>query len=307
MNESYHHHPEYQFDFDPERTTITGFEPEQPKYKLNIILFLATIVTTLIAGCFWANVNPFTHPLQIYRGAPFSFSLMLVLAAHELGHYAMSRRYGLQASLPYFIPIPHPLLGTLGAFIKMKSRFTNRKALFDIGAAGPITGFIVSTAAIIVGLKLSTIVNFQDIEGESIIFGESLFFSLLSRVVLGNLPEGYDILLHPIGLAGWFGLLVTVLNLIPIGQSDGGHIAFALFGQKQEIFSKAVFAGLLPIGFFLWLGWLFMGVLLVVLSRFKHPPPVDATSPLDTKRKMLSIVMLLMLLLCFTPVPLQLG
>ena len=307
MNENLQPYSGYRFEFDPQRTTVTGFEPEKSKYKLNIILFLATILTTLFAGCMWGNVDIFKNPLLLYRGWPFSLSLMLILTAHELGHYFTSRRYGLQASLPYFIPVPHPLLGTLGAFIKMKSRFSDRKALFDVGAAGPITGFIVSTGAIIVGLKLSTLVDVQELEGGTILFGESIFFTVLSRIVLGSIQEGYDILLHPIGLAGWFGLLVTVLNLIPIGQSDGGHIAYAVFGRKQETFSKVVFAGLLPVGIFVWLGWLIMGFLLVAMSRFRHPAPIDDATPLDLNRKILGVVMLFMLVVCFTPVPLQLG
>lgn len=277
-------------------------EPERPRYWVNGVLFLVTVVTTLMAGCRMEGVDLWAHPGQIYRGAPFSFTLMLILGIHELGHYFMSRSWGIKTTLPYFIPVPF-FLGTFGAFIKIKSKIVNRKALLDVGAAGPLAGFAVSVLALIVGLKMSTVVSTAEMEKGAFILGESLSFSLLSKAVLGNVPEGYGLLLHSVAFAGWIGLFVTMLNLLPIGQLDGGHIAYSLLGRRQALVAMVTFFVLFPLGF-LWPGWLFWAMLAVFMG-LRHPPPLDDVSRLDSKRKAVGITTFVVFMLCFMPVPVK--
>ncbi|MFQ6094188.1 MAG: site-2 protease family protein [bacterium] len=293
--------------FDPESVTIAGFEPRRPRHRLNLILFLATIVTTLVAGTLMAGADPFSHPWLLYRGIPFSFSLLIILGVHELGHYFASKRCGVRTTLPYFIPVPPPFfLGTLGAFIKVKSRIADRKGLMDIGAAGPLAGFVASVIAVVIGLKLSQVVELGEMGEGSIRLGESLLFSFLSKMAVGPVAPQHDILLHPIAFAGWLGLFVTVLNLLPIGQLDGGHIAYALMRKKHRYLAGAVFLGLFPLGFYLWPGW-FIWVMIGAITGLKHPPPIDDISPLDGKHKVIGIATMIIFVFCFIPDPIRIG
>jgi len=187
-----------------------------PKISVNIILFFATLLTTLFAGAMLADVNPFLQPRLLYRGLPFSVAIMTILLSHELGHYLMSRRHKVDATLPYFIPAP-TFIGTFGAVIKIRSNVPDRRALLDIGAAGPIVGFLFSLPALVIGFKLSYPVPEVS---TGINFGSSILLELFSRVIFPSVPEGYAINLHPIALAGWIGLLVTMMNLLPVGMID---------------------------------------------------------------------------------------
>ena len=307
MNEPFRHYSNWPNGFHGDNVTITGFEPHKPKYRLNLILFLATIITTLTAGAFMAGYDPFTNPLLLYRGIPFSFSLLLILGIHEMGHYLASKRSGVKTTLPFFIPVPPPFfLGTLGAFIKIKSPIHNRKSLMDIGAAGPLCGFVVSVMAVIIGLKLSQIVEVSEVGEGSLRLGESLLFSFLSKATLGPMAAEHDILLHPIAFAGWLGLFVTVLNLLPIGQLDGGHIAYALLRKKHRYVSGTIFLGLFPLGFYLWPGW-FIWIIFGAITGLKHPPPLDDISSLDMKRIIVGIITMIIFILCFIPNPIQIG
>lgn len=276
--------------------------PEKPRYWINLVLLLATVVTTLMAGARMAGVDLWAHPEQIYRGAPFSFTLLLILGVHELGHYFMSKSWGIKTTLPYFIPAPF-FLGTFGAFIKIKSGIVNRKALLDIGATGPLAGFAVSIPVLIIGLKMSSVVNVAELERGALILGESLFFSFLSKAVLGNIPEGYGLSLNPMAFAGWLGLFITTLNLLPIGQLDGGHIAYSLLGRKQALVAMVTFFVLFPLGL-LWPGWLFWAMLSMFMG-LRHPPPLDDVSELDPKRKVVGILTFAIFVLCFMPVPIK--
>jgi len=272
---------------------------EKPRLALNIILFILTLGTTILAGALQEGVNPLKNPEQIFKGIPFSFALMGILLAHELGHYLIARKHGLNVTLPYFIPAPS-FIGTFGAFIKMRSPVRNRQMLLDVGAAGPLVGVVVSIPFLILGFHLSEVKIVHGQMGTAL--GSSLLLSLISWLVVGPVPEGYDILIHPVGFAGWIGLLVTSLNLLPIGQLDGGHVAYALLGERQNKISKYVFLGLIGLGIFGWQGWLFWGVILFILG-FRHPPPLEEWVPLDRKRKVIGWLAVAIFILTFIPVP----
>ena len=290
-------------EFWPGRKKLETPWPVYPEGKqkiaLNILLFIITMATTILAGALQEGVNPLKDPGEIPKGMPFSFALMGILMAHELGHYLIAKKHGLNVTLPYFIPAPS-FIGTFGAFIKIRSAVRDRRMLLDVGAAGPLVGAIVSIPFLILGLRLSEIKIVQGEMGTHL--GSSLFLSFLSWAVIGPLPDGYDIVLHPIGFAGWIGLLVTSLNLLPIGQLDGGHVVYALLGEKQNKISIIVFIAILAIGFFGWQGWL-LWALLLVLMGFRHPPLVDGWVPLDRKRKIIGWLAVAIFILTFTPVP----
>jgi membrane-associated protease RseP (regulator of RpoE activity) len=192
----------------------------------------------------------------------------------------------------------------MGAFIKVKSRIVNRRALIDIGAAGPFIGCAASIIAVFIGLKLSRVVDPGSLGQGSIKLGESFLFSFLSRVAVGPEAAQKEVLLHPIAFAGWLGLFVTVLNLLPIGQLDGGHVAYALLGEKHRYLAGTVFVGLVVMGFYFWPGW-FVWVLVALITGMRHPSPVDNISPLDFKRKVIGIMTLIIFVLCFIPKPIM--
>lgn len=275
---------------------------KRPKILINIILFILTIGTTLLAGALQQGVNPFQEPARIVEGLPFSLALIFILLSHEMGHYLASKKHHIDATLPYFIPAP-TFIGTFGAVIKMRSPIHNKKALFDIGAAGPLASIAVTLPILIIGLKLSVVKTVEvPIEGE-LILGTSLILSFLTKVVLGNLPENCHIMIHPLGFAGWIGLLVTSLNLMPVGQLDGGHIAYAVLGRKTQIISKFMVIVLLGLGLWGSSMWLFWAFLLIFLLGTKHPPPLNYADPLDRRRKMIGVITLFIFIVTFIPVP----
>jgi len=295
-----------------------------------VILFLITVLTTLTAGAILKgglsselleniptsltlpNIYLIFKTLVLFlsKGIPFSFTLLLILLAHELGHYFMSRRHQVDATLPYFIPAPPPfLIGTFGAFIKMRSYVNDRRALLDIGAAGPLAGVILSIPAVIIGIRLSEVRMLENIPGQLNV-GSSVLFYFLTKISIGNIPDNHDILLHPICFAGWIGLFVTSLNLLPIGQLDGGHIAYAVFGERQVKISKIVFFFLIFLGLLSWfgLGW-FGWFILAILSSiigFRHPPVRDPSISLDRSRRLVGLITLVVFFLTFIPVPFKL-
>lgn len=270
---------------------------------LHVSLFVLTILSTLLVGAVQTGADLIKEPLKIYKGIPFSLTLMIILLSHELSHYFSSRRHGVEATLPYFIPAP-TIFGTFGAFIKMKSPIVTRKALIDIGASGPIAGFIISVIATIIGLNMSEIVSSAQAKG-ALNLGDSLLFSLLAKIVLGVTPSDSDILLSPVAFAGWIGLFVTSMNLIPVGQLDGGHIAYALFGEKHIRLSFMLIFVMILFGLFLWEGWFVWAVLLLILGM-KHPPVIYWEVPLDSKRKFIGWLALVIFILTFIPTPFQL-
>lgn len=256
-----------------------------PFFSANLLLFLLTIASTIFVG-----------------GPVYALAIMTILFAHEMGHYLASRRYGVPSSLPYFIPLPLPPFGTLGALIKTKGVIPHRKALFDIGAWGPLCGLVLAIPAVIIGLLLSDVVALAQIPPESISLGNSPLFSLLQRIVIGSLPDHSDIVLHPLAYAGWVGLFITALNLLPAGQLDGGHIIYALFGRHSKVIFRLTLAGITVVCLFYNLGWLLL-VLFLMLIGFKHPPPLDDDTPLDLPRKVAGGLAFVIFFMSFTPIP----
>jgi membrane-associated protease RseP (regulator of RpoE activity) len=278
----------------------------------NIILFGLTVITTLLVGAIRIQENLpsdillilliyVKNPLLIFRGFSFAFSLLLILLFHEFGHYLESRKSGIKVSLPYFIPGP-TLFGTFGAVIRSKSPFKNRRDLLDVGAAGPIAGFVIAVMVAILGLAHSDVV--PQVPGEGFIYGKSLIFKFLTWVVFKNIPPGYIVHYNPVAFAGWAGILVTMLNLLPIGQLDGGHIVYALLGKTQRKVALLATFALIPLGYFLWFGW-YVWLVLVLLIRISHPPTLNDELPLDPKRQVIGWLAMVIFVLSFTPVPLK--
>ncbi|MFO7639060.1 MAG: site-2 protease family protein [bacterium] len=267
---------------------------------VNLLLFLLTVFTTLFVGALQLGRNPLANPLELVHGLPFSLSIILILGSHELGHYFTARRLGVDATLPYFLPVPHPLTGTMGAFIKMRSPVPDKSALVRVGIAGPLVGFLIALPVTVIGLMLSRVVDTgPDTPGISL--GSSLVFHLLSWFRFGSMPEGRDVMLHPVAFAGWLGFFVTALNLLPAGQLDGGHIAYAVAGRFRPAVGWVVIGALLLMGHF-WLGWPFWAVL-IALFGLRHPRPLDELTPLNRADRLLAVVALVLLVLTFIPAP----
>lgn len=283
-----------------------------------LILFLLTVLSTLAVGAQFslayaggqapdfesfllAYAEIIHRPALLLWGLPFSFTLIGILLAHELGHYFACRYYRIAASYPYFLPAP-TLIGTLGAFIRIRSPIVNRKALFDVGIAGPIVGFLFAVPALAIGIVFSKAIPGAEINS-SVIFGNPVLSHLLEAWLRPEVPHG-DLLLHPIARAAWVGLFATALNLLPAGQLDGGHILYSFASSWHRRVSLAVAALMLPLAYFCWVGWLPWAVLLLLIG-FRHPPLMDRWEPIDGRRRIWAIVALLIFLLCFTPWPFE--
>jgi len=261
--------------------------------RLNLYLFLATCVTTFLTGWF-GNGN-------WQAGLWYGGAIISILLAHEMGHYIMCKKYGILATLPFFIPFPPVInpFGTLGAIIKMESRIPSRKALFDVAVAGPLAGLSLTIPAIYFGIQLSEIVGSQPVEASGMIYlGESFLFAKLSNLAVGVLPENQDVMLHPLAYAGWAGLFVTALNLLPIGQLDGGHIVYALIGKGHKIVAATALLAFGGIAIFVFHGWILLLIMLIWFG-YKHPPTLDET-PVDTKRIVIGVITLFIFLFSFT-------
>jgi membrane-associated protease RseP (regulator of RpoE activity) len=283
--------------------------------RLHIALFLLTLLTTTMAGAdmagaFVSLVHPSTFG-NLAAGLSFSIPLMLILFSHEMGHYVVARRNNVDVSPPYFIPAPFPsifFIGTFGAFIRMRSPARTRRVMFDIGAAGPWAGVVPAVIAVAIGLKLSEVAPL-DTTGGGLQLGNSILFWALSYAVLGVDPNSVNVNLHPIAFAGWIGLLVTTLNLLPVGQLDGGHVIYALFGRWHRTIARLfiVFCVMmvvvpLSMGSAYWGGWLFWVVFLFFLG-LGHPATVDADTPLDPRRRAFAWATIALFVVTFSPVP----
>ena len=268
---------------------------------IHVLLFLATFLTTTMAGSFQTGADPLADPRLLLRGLPFSVTLMGILLFHEMGHFVLSRMHGVEATLPYFIPGPPILVGTFGAFIRMRTP-TNRRALFDVGAAGPWAGFLVAIPAALYGLARSEVHPLVPQAG-GLILGDSLVFTVLTRMALGVAPADVTIMLHPVALAGWFGLFVTFLNLLPVGQLDGGHVIYALLGRRHRWVARAALAAILGLALLGWGGWV-LWAFLVTMIGLDHPPTIDDT-PLDPRRKLAAWLTIGLFAVTFMPVPIE--
>ncbi|MGB7621465.1 MAG: site-2 protease family protein [Terriglobia bacterium] len=288
----------------------------RPKYWLHGLLFAGTVFTTLVVGSALAlafqsenSVDPslhffltiFLHPSILLAGVPFSFSLLGILLAHEMGHYVACKIYHIDATLPYFIPAP-TLIGTLGAFIRIKGPITNRKALFDIGVAGPIAGFVFAVPALVMSLMFSKVVPMSAVAGGSIAFGDPLILKVAETLVRMKIPDGYELYLHPVTFAAWVGVFATALNLLPIGQLDGGHILYSVFGRRHLLLSRLFLVVLIPLGLKFWPGWLIWAIIMLVLGT-RHPRVIDEEVQLGRGRQWVAFVSLVIFILCFTPSP----
>jgi len=286
---------------------------------LNVVLFLATAASAWYVGVSWSASYLFVERMTadptfqagnwIFRDSRviglsglYAAVLMTILLAHELGHYLTCRRHGLSATPPFFIPAP-TLIGTLGAFIKIRTPIGRKRVLFDVGIAGPLAGFVFALPAMGFGLALSKVVPSLPRE-ESILFGEPLLLKLFGVLFLKNPGPGYDIVLHPVAFAGWVGILVTALNLLPLGQLDGGHIAYAVLGPRARPLARLVLVLFLVLAVFVWAGWL-IWFLLVLLLGVEHPRVADEDVPLNRGRKALFVAAAVILALSFIPAPVK--
>ena len=279
-------------------------------------LFIITAFSTLAAGAQFAAAyaanqspgfdsffsdyfRPFFEPRLFISGIPFAVTLMGILLAHELGHFFACRHYHISATYPYFIPAP-TLIGTLGAFIRIRSPIFNRRALFDMALAGPLVGFLIAVPALALAILFSKVVPASDVSS-SFVFGQPLVERLLELLLRPGVAPAH-LLLHPVGRAAWVGLFATALNLLPAGQLDGGHILYALASERHRRTSFAVAFLLVPLAIKFWAGWMVWAVLLVAIG-FRHPPLIDRWEPLDRTRRILAGVALAMFVLCFMPAP----
>jgi membrane-associated protease RseP (regulator of RpoE activity) len=309
------------FPFDP--TNGAGYtpafkrKPKRSRLWLHLLLFGLTCLTTTAVGAqmaynFENNLPGFTsddllviglaltEPAQMLHGLPFSVTLLLILLAHEMGHYLACRYYRVPASLPYFIPAP-TLIGTLGAFIRIRSPILTRRALFDIGIAGPLAGFAFLLPALAIGLSYSKVIPGIAERGE-LVFGVPAMQAILAAAVFPGV-ESSDIYLHPIARAAWVGLLATALNLLPIGQLDGGHIMYSFVGKRHKMLSRFFALCLVPLGFYFSYSWLVWAVLLLLLGM-RHPVIHDTTR-IGSGRVKLGILALIIFLLSFSLTPVR--
>lgn len=274
---------------------------------LNLVLLLATLATTTWAGAAHRGVDLLAEPGRFAEGLPYALALLLILGAHELGHYVTARRHGIAVSLPYFIPIPFAL-GTFGAFIKMKSLAADRRQMFDVAVAGPLAGLVIAVPALLIGLQDSTVVTGPAAPGMMMggaDVGSSVLFAVLAKAALGEaVLEGHRLVLHPVAFAGWLGLLVTALNLIPVGQLDGGHLVHALLGHRTaRVVGLAALGALVVLGLFVWSGLLVWALLIVLVAGTTDVPPLNDVSRVGPGRVALGAVAFAVLLLILLPVP----
>jgi membrane-associated protease RseP (regulator of RpoE activity) len=291
----------------------TAAVQDRSRVTLNVVLFVLTVVSTLLAGTQFVGSPTFGALRRsqswwwLLSGVPFAATLLVTLGVHEFGHYFTARYCGVSVSLPYFIPVPPPFLfGTLGAVIRMRSPARDRNALFDIAAAGPIAGLVIAVPALILGIHWSVVAPVAP--GTWVTFGDSALTGALVALRFGEIPEGMKLYTHPVFDAAWVGLLVTALNLMPVGQLDGGRIAYALFGTRHRMVGIATFVALLALGALTWsVNWVVWGFFVLFFVGFHHGPPLDDLTPLTPGRRVVGVACLLLLVLLVPPIPIDVG
>jgi membrane-associated protease RseP (regulator of RpoE activity) len=284
---------------------------------VHVVLFLATVLSTTIIGelhyagfitDFAVRPLTLTGGALLLRGLWYSGTILAILGCHELGHYFACRYYDVDASLPFFLPAPFALTGTLGAFIRIRAPIPGKRALFDIGIAGPIAGFLVALPVLLIGMHLSSVVKLPtSFRGEVFELGEPLLFKAAEWLTFGSIPDGYSVNMHPMAFAAWFGMLATALNLFPIGQLDGGHISYAVLGRRSTVVTMVMVPCLIGLSFVStsWIVWTVLTVGMLLAFGPRHPRVIDEEVPLDRSRLWLAAFALLMFVLCFTPAPIQ--
>lgn len=298
----------------------------------NVLLFAATVGTTVLSGAAFAGWAGGDAGSLVLSGLPYATAVLAILLAHEMGHWLLARAWGVDSTLPYFLPVYVPgsmNFGTLGALIRLRSAIPSRDAVLDIGAAGPISGALVAIPLYAWGLAHSEVRAVGDLAasntgspfemlrawlagqpltwgGDALVFGDSLLTAGIQRLVVGPLPPGHDVVVHPVALAAWLGLFVTTLNLIPLGQLDGGHVTYAWLGERWALrLSRAVSWGLLAAGLLVSTNWLVWWILTRLVVGLRHPPALDER-PVAPARRAVAVVSLLLFVLTFVPVPFRL-
>jgi hypothetical protein len=282
---------------------------------LHALLFLATLLsTTLVGGEHYVAWTADFKQMQVQFGWPFlvsglwySLTILAILGAHEFGHYFACVYYRVNASLPFFLPLPIALTGTLGAFIRIRQPIRTKRQLFDIGIAGPLAGFAVAVPALFVGLAMSHVVPLPQAVDGMLSLGEPLAFKAAAWLVWGSIADGYSLNMHPVAFAAWFGLLATALNLFPIGQLDGGHISYAVLGPRSTQVTLAAIGVAVVLTFFSlsWLVWTVLMVVMLFAFGANHPRTLDEEVPIDRTRLVLAFVALAVFVLSFTPSPIE--
>ena len=294
----------------------------RPKFQdrvwLHALLLLLTIATTTIAGAnhyaaflsdFRMEELPISAWSLIAHGLWYSSTILAILGCHELGHYLACRYYDVDASLPFFLPVPVLMTGTLGAFIRIREPIPQKRMLFDIGIAGPIAGFLVAVPTLFIGIAMSHVVRLPDpLPPMTFELGEPLLYKFASWAFWGVQPDGYTLNMHPMAFAAWFGLLATALNLFPIGQLDGGHISYAVLGPRSTYVTFLMIGVAIALAAFFstsWIVWTGLTVVMLFMFGPRHPRVSDEHVPLDRTRHLLAVLAVVMFVLCFTPAPIQ--
>src|SRR5659263_596292 len=295
------------YDLGEHILIASPFSPAKERRWINYVLAIVTIFTTMIVGSLLFGGHPDISPADVMKGLPFTIAIMTVLGSHEAGHYVVAKKHGMQTSLPYFIPFPN-LIGTMGAVIKHRGPIPNRKALFDVGISGPLIGLFVSIVVTIIGLLQAPVDQTSDF------FKIQLSCPILFDFITRFIPLNKELISYPIAFAGWVGMLVTALNMIPAGQLDGGHVLRAMVGEKAKEVSRVIPFILISLGFyvtyilnrdgFIWVLW---GIFLSFFASAGHPKPLDDDIPLGKGRMALGVITFILGLLCFTLVPFQVG
>jgi membrane-associated protease RseP (regulator of RpoE activity) len=302
------------------RLLLDYSEVKKENTRINLILFIITIITTTLTGAMLAGSDPFSTLEGLFRGIPYSLAILSILGAHEMGHYLYAKKYRIYATLPYFIPFFVPFLfniGTFGAFIKLRSPIPDKKALFDVGIAGPLAGFVVSLFFLFLGFSLlpdlegvkayvGQIHPWNDAPVDALTLGDPILFELIRTLMGGKHLPMFEAYHFPFIFAGWIGLFVTALNLIPIGQLDGGHISYALLGKKAKYVAIGAFIALALLNFYS-LNWILWTILILLVIRLKHPPTLNDNIELDSNRKTLAWMSYIIFITCFSPMPIYLS
>jgi membrane-associated protease RseP (regulator of RpoE activity) len=280
----------------------------KPQWWLHWLLFVATLATTTWAGALHAGVNLLQQPERFAVGLPYSLGFLLILGAHEMGHYLTARRYGIQVTPPFFVPVPFAL-GTFGAFIKIKSITPNRRSLFDVAVAGPLSGLVFAIPALLIGLRYSHVVAASQAPTVSGLGGvsvnSSVLMAVLAKISLGaSIPNNDHLVLGPLAFAGWLGLVVTALNLLPIGQLDGGHMSHAMFGSRRaRSISIVGMVCLFLLALFVWPGLMLWAIIVLFIAGVRDAPAANDLTPMDAGRMALGYFSFLLLALIIVPVP----